>query len=124
MSLLDLKKAKARAKGTKTSHKNVNVDTFIEDAERYAQGKTQKATGQSNIAKSVAEAIQQADEQKKRTHFKCMTYSLSEHAIRQMAELAKAHEMPKSRLLRVLLNAFAESDEATQKAIIDKHQVP
>ncbi|WP_394176145.1 ribbon-helix-helix domain-containing protein [Thalassotalea litorea] len=102
MSLADLKKQeKPKAK------MSFSVDDFIEDANNYAQGKPQIVS---------AEASQQAEIFKKRfaedNHceegkpFKHATFTLSDDAIKQLNELSEQTHIPKSRLLRIMVNDF------------------
>lgn len=102
MSLADLKKqAKPKAK------LSFSVDEFIEDANNYAVGNPQIVS---------AEASQQAELFRKQfaedNHceagkpFKHATFTLSDHAIQQLNELSEQTHIPKSRLLRIMVNDF------------------
>lgn len=123
MSLLDLKKSKA--KNTNADERNVTVDAFIQDAENYAQGRPTLVNPNVVINKqSVEAAIGLAKEQKKKKTFKHVTYTFSEQSIDQINQISRNLSVNKSRLVRILINQFDALSDEEKKAVVEKDQTP
>ena len=111
MSLADLKKqsiAKTRCSFT--------VDEFIDDATNYSIGDPQIVSADIQaqtelLSRKIAESAKtdpiEANSDKP---FKHATFTLSEGIIEQLNELADSTNIPKSRLLRILVNNFYFQD--------------
>lgn len=102
MSLADLKKqSKPR------EQRSFTVDEFIDDATNYAMGDPQIVSADVRaqaelISQKISDAVEPASEKP----FKHATFTLSEDIIEQLNELSDKTGIPKSRLLRILVNNF------------------
>ncbi|TLU67632.1 ribbon-helix-helix domain-containing protein [Thalassotalea litorea] len=102
MSLADLKKQeKPKAKI------NFSVDDFIEDANNYAAGNPQIVSAEANQQVEIfKKQFAQDNHCEAGRPFKHATFTLSEEAIKQLSELSEQTHIPKSRLLRIMVDDF------------------
>ncbi|MBR9728941.1 replication protein RepA [Shewanella intestini] len=114
MSLTDLKR-----KSPKRKPKSVSIDDFIEDANNYAQGK-------KSVIRQPAEPVNHSSKDtvglNKNTSklYRHATFSLTEHAILQLEQLHRAHKLPKSKLIRILIDDFHRSSLSSQSKLLNK----
>ena len=104
MSLADLKK-----QNTNRVRREFSIDEFIDDATNYAAGRPEIVSpdliAQSQmLTQKIAQSVKQTKESDK--PFKHATFTLSEDIIDQLKELSDKTDIPKSRLLRILVNNF------------------
>lgn len=114
MSLSDLKK-----NSTQSKTRHCNVDEFINDAERYAQGYSNvvSITGQPiHPAQAVnpAQAInpaQAVNKIKSKQPYRKATFTLSEQCIEALTSLSQDSGRSKSHLVRMLISQLADSSK-------------
>ena len=115
MSLTDLKKRK----DGKRKKRTFTVDEFISDAENYARGAPEIVShhtkGSSYGLKEAVAAAHQYIEKKKKAGgnkpFRHATFTLSEEAIDQLADLAEDSQLAKSRIIRILINELCNKEQ-------------
>lgn len=100
MSLIDLKKNEGRNQKEK-----ISVDEFIDQANLYAQGKSNTHDNKRHI--------------KKGRKFKNATFTLSPNHIKQLDEISKSSGLSKSYILRLLINELAQGDDLSLDALLD-----
>ncbi|WNC67269.1 ribbon-helix-helix domain-containing protein [Thalassotalea nanhaiensis] len=110
MSLADLKKQSS----TKIK-RSFTVDEFIDDSTNYSIGDPQIVSADIQaqtqlLSQKIANSIEPAAEPQSDKPFKHATFTLSEDIIEQLNELAIKTNIPKSRLLRILVNNFYFQD--------------
>lgn len=102
MSLADLKKqSQPREK------RSFTVDEFIDDATNYAMGDPQIVSADIRaqadlLSQQISDTVEPATDKP----FKHATFTLSADIIEQLNELSDKTCIPKSRLLRILVNNF------------------
>lgn len=104
MSLADLKK-----QNTNKVRRKFSIDEFIDDATNYAAGRPEIVNADllaqsQKLTQSIAKTVKQNQASDK--PFKHATFTLSEDIIGQLNELSDKTDIPKSRLLRILVNNF------------------
>lgn len=112
MSFLDLKKTSNRSK-----KRDFSIEEFISDSENYAKGTPQlvSAEHRGNEAE-VAAAIKGAGKKaKKKSEFRRVTFTLTEKAITQLTELSQQTGIPKSKLIRILVDDFVHKSQNDQE---------
>lgn len=114
MSLADLKK-----QSSKKIQRSFTVDEFIDDATNYSIGDPQIVSADIQaqtrlLSQKIAETIEPNVEPQADKPFKHATFTLSEDIIEQLNELAIKTSIPKSRLLRILVNNFYFQDNPSK----------
>jgi hypothetical protein len=113
MSLTDLKKT---SQG-KPKKRKFTVDEFIADAENYALGHPEivnsSDTKNVGIEQAIIAAKQQFESKKAKGSkpFRHATFTLSEHAIDQLQNLAKDTKLAKSHIIRILINELCDEEQ-------------
>ncbi|WP_394130979.1 replication protein RepA [Shewanella maritima] len=122
MNLTDLKRKKPKQR-----RKAVNIDDFIEDANNYAQGKsTLTDTGRpSTDPLSKPQKSAKGLDKKSAKVYRHATFTLTETCITQLNELSTDTGLPKSKLIRILIDDFCQRSEQNKTRIInDKVNLP
>ncbi|MDG2392214.1 MAG: ribbon-helix-helix domain-containing protein [Thalassotalea sp.] len=105
MSLADLKK-----QNYNDVKRNFTVDEFIDDATNYAAGRPEIVSADlkaqtKKLTETIAKSVQHVEHDNDKP-FKHATFTLSTEVIQQLNELSEKTSIPKSRLLRILVNDF------------------
>lgn len=113
MSLTDLKRRKK-----KTPKTQVSIEDFIEDANNYAFGQPSVV---SQTRKKLTAAKHKGLDKHSTKIYKHATFSLTEESIAKLDLISSKSKIAKSRLIRILINEFAQKSEAIQSQIIDSN---
>ncbi|UJF20407.1 replication protein RepA [Shewanella sp. OMA3-2] len=109
MSLTDLKRKKPQQK-----KKSVSVDDFIEDANNYALGK-QTIVGENSQMQQSTQTFLNGLDKKSVKMYRHATFTLTERSIAQLDKLSKSSNVPKSKLLRILIDDFYHLSKTDQQ---------
>ena len=128
MSLSDLKKGNQN----KVKKKNFTVDEFIADATNYAKGKPkvvsheadtlEKAQIKGNKAKPLG-GVNNKLNKSQEAPFRRSTFTLSEEVIVQLQQLSQETNLAKSHIVRILIEAATNSEQASAlRKLLNKHK--
>lgn len=102
MSLADLKK-----QNFKKEKRDFTIEEFIDDATNYAMGKPEVVNARFvKETNELSQSIKKSVEHKPEKSYKHATFTLTDDIIVQLNDLSKTTKIPKSRLLRILVNQF------------------
>ncbi|MBV7317130.1 hypothetical protein [Shewanella sp. NIFS-20-20] len=116
MGMADLKKTASSANRQQTTA--VSIDDFIDDATFYAMGTSQL----TNPAPSPLRLVEPVNPLPS-TQFRNATFSFSEQAITELAEMVQEEHQSKSKLLRQLIHAHYQLTAQQRATLEDKYKL-
>ncbi len=115
MSLADLKK-----QSSSQTQRSFSIDEFIDDATNYAMGKPEIVSARyQKESKKICKALNDVVKKDKKASFKHATFTLTDDIITQLNDLSEQTNIPKSRLLRILVNQFYNEQNPVELQLSD-----
>lgn len=101
--------------------KAVSVEDFIKDANNYAQGKASILASDDTATTKKRGSLKGLNKNSTKL-YRHATFSLSQTCINQLTALAQQTQLPKSRLVRILIDEFSHKSPDEQQTLITRHQ--